>query len=270
VPGYDVRGRKPISIDRTERGVDVSKQMLNEATFAPTNVQKVTGGAAATRTMTYGGTIAKTLVFLVITVGFALVGWRSAADVVASSGLWFFLGYMLLIALSLWAVANPRVAALAGLVYSVLMGLWMGSISRIYETYYDGIVAQAIIASVAVFLGCLLLYSVRAIRVTGRFVRFVLISISGIAMAYLFGWFLSIFGIRLNFLYDGSTIGIGVGLFVVLIAAFTLILDFAVIEGGVGSGAPREMEWYAAYGLLSTLVWLYLEVLYLLARTRNR
>lgn len=262
--------RSADSIGTDRGGADLSKQMLNEATFAPANVQKVTAGAAVARTMTYGGTIAKTLVFLVITVGFALVGWRSAADVVASSGLWFFLGYMLLIALSLWAAANPRMAAIAGLVYSVLMGLWMGSISRIYETYYDGIVAQAIIASVAVFLACLLLYSVRAIRVTGRFVRFVLISISGIAMAYLFGWFLSIFGVRLNFLYDGSAIGIGVGLFVVLIAAFTLILDFAVIEGGVDGGAPKEMEWYAAYGLLSTLVWLYLEVLYLIARTRNR
>ena len=244
--------------------------MLNEATFSSANVQKVTAGAAVTRTMTYGGTIGKALLFLIVTVGFALVGWRSAADVVTSSGLWFFLGYMLLIALSLWAAANPRVAAIAGLVYAVLMGLWMGSISRIYEAYYDGIVAQALIASVAVFLACLLLYSVRAIRVTGRFVRFVLTSMFGIALAYLFGWFLSIFGIRLNFLYDGSTVGVGIGLFVVLIAAFTLIIDFAVIEGGVEGGAPKEMEWYAAYGLLSTLVWLYLEVLYLLARTRNQ
>lgn len=247
----------------------MSKQMLNEATFSTANVAKVTEGRAVARTMTYGGTIVKSLFFLVITIGFAMVGWRSAADVVASSGLWFFLGYMLLIALSLWAAANPRAAIAAGLVYSVLMGLWMGSISRIYEQYYDGIVGQALIASVAVFLACLLLYSIRAIRVTGRFVRFVLISLFGIAIVYSFAWFLSLFGIRLNFLYDGSTVGIAVGLFVVLIAAFTLILDFAVIERGVESGAPKDMEWYAAYGLLSTLVWLYLEVLYLLVRLRG-
>ena len=248
----------------------MSKQMLNEATFSSTNVAKVTAGRAVTRTMTYGGTIARSLFFLVVTIAFAMIGWRSAADVVASSGLWFFLGYMLLIALSLWAAANPRAAILAGLVYAVLMGLWMGSISRIYEAYYDGIVGQALVASVAVFLACLLLYAIRAIRVTGRFVRFVLISLFGIAITYSFAWFLSLFGIHLNFLYDGSTVGIWVGLFVVVIAAFTLILDFAVIERGVESGAPKEMEWYAAYGLLSTLVWLYLEVLFLLARLRAR
>jgi uncharacterized YccA/Bax inhibitor family protein len=247
----------------------MSKQMLNEATFAPANVAKVTEGRAVARTMSYGGTIAKSLFLLIIAIGFAMVGWRSAASVVASSGLWFFLGYMLLIAVTVWSVANPRAAAFAGLLYAVLMGLWMGAISRIYEAYYDGIVGQAIVASFAVFLACLFLYSIRAIRVTGRFVRFVLISTVAIALAYGFAWFLSIFGIRLNFLYDGSSLGIGVGLFIVLIAAFNLILDFAVIERGVNAGAPKEMEWYAAYGLLSTLVWLYLEVLYLLARTQR-
>jgi uncharacterized YccA/Bax inhibitor family protein len=247
----------------------MSKQMLNEATFSSANVEEVTQGRAVTRTMTYGGTLVKTLSFLIVTIGFALVGWRSAASVVATSGLWFFLGYILLIALSIWSVANPRMAAVAGLVYAVLMGLWMGSISRIYEAYYDGIVGQAIVASVAVFLASLVLYSIRAIRVTGRFVRFVSISLLGIVFAYSFAWFLSLFGIRLNFLYDGSTVGIGVGLFVVLIAAFTLILDFAVIERGVEQGAPKEMEWYCAYGLLSSLVWLYLEVLYLLVRLRG-
>jgi uncharacterized YccA/Bax inhibitor family protein len=247
----------------------VSKQMLNEATFAPANVARVTEGRAVARTMTYGGTIAKSFFLLLIAIGFAMVGWRSAASVVASSGLWFFLGYMLLIAVTVWSVANPRAAPFAGLLYAVLMGLWMGAISRIYEAYYDGIVGQAIVASFAVFLACLFLYSIRAIRVTGRFVRFVLISTVAIALAYGFAWFLSIFGVRLNFLYDGSSLGIGVGLFIVLIAAFNLILDFAVIERGVGAGAPKEMEWYAAYGLLSTLVWLYLEVLYLLARTQR-
>ena len=149
------------------------------------------------------------------------------------------------------------------------MGLWMGSISRIYEAYYDGIVGQAVLATVSVFAACLFLYSIRAIRVTGRFVRFVLIATLGIGFMYLVGWLVSLFGIRLNFLYDGSTVGIGISLFIVLIASFNLILDFAVIEGGVKGGAPKAFEWYSAYALLSTLVWLYLEILRLLARTRN-
>jgi uncharacterized YccA/Bax inhibitor family protein len=247
----------------------MSKQMLNEATFAPANVEKMTEGKTVTRSMTYGGTILKAAFFLALTIAFACLGWRLAAKIHASSGLWFFLGYILLIALSIAAAGNPRIAAAAGLLYAVLMGLWMGSISRIYEAYYEGIVGQAVLATVSVFAACLLLYSIRAIRVTGRFVRFVLISMLGIGFMYLVGWLLSLFGIRLNFLYDGSTVGIGISLFIVLIAAFSLILDFAVIESGVKSGAPKAFEWYSAFALLSTLVWLYLEILRLLARTRN-
>src|SRR5580765_4613110 len=187
--------------------------MLNDATFAPANVEKMTQGRTVVGTMSYGGTIVKAAFLLALTIGFATVGWRAAAKVQATSGLWFFLGYILLIALSIAAVGNPRLAAPAGIVYAVLMGLWMGSISRIYEAYYDGIVGQAVLATVAVFAACLLLYSIRAIRVTGRFVRFVLISMLGIGFMYLAGWLVSLFGIRLNFLYDGSSLGIGISLF---------------------------------------------------------
>ena len=96
-----------------------------------------------------------------------------------------------------------------------------------------------------------------------------LISIFGIALLYLFGWFVSIFGVRLNFLYNGSTTGIAISVVICIVAAMSLIADFAVVETGVKSGAPAEFEWYAAFGLQTTLVWLYLEILYLLARTRN-
>jgi uncharacterized YccA/Bax inhibitor family protein len=253
--------------------------MLNERTFSQENVQKVEpsaspaarrGGAPpVVRTMSYGGTIVKSMFLLALTIAFATLGWRWAAKVQVTSGLWFFLGYMLLIALSIAAVGNPRLAMWAGILYAVLMGLWMGSISRIYEAYYEGIVGQAVLASVCVFAACLFLYSVRAIRVTGRFVRFVLIATLAIGFMYLVGWLLSLFGIRLNFLYDGSTVGVGISLFVVLIAAFNLILDFAIIDAGVTHGAPKAFEWYCAFGLLSTLVWLYLEILRLLARTRQ-
>jgi uncharacterized YccA/Bax inhibitor family protein len=247
----------------------MSRQMLNERTFSSEGVQTMTAGRPVATTMSYGGTIVKAMFLLAITIGFATLGWRLAADIATSSGLWFFLGYILLIAISIAAVSNPRLAMVAGLLYAVLMGLWMGSISRIYEAYYDGIVGQAVLASVAVFAACLILYSIRAIRVTGRFVRFVLIATVGIGFMYLVGWLLSLFGIRLNFLYDGSTVGVGISLFIVLIAAFNLILDFAVIETGVKQGAPKAFEWYSAFALLSTLVWLYLEVLRLLARSQR-
>jgi uncharacterized YccA/Bax inhibitor family protein len=96
-----------------------------------------------------------------------------------------------------------------------------------------------------------------------------MISIVGITFLYLFGWFVSIFGVRLNFLYNGSPTGIAISVVICIVAAMSLIADFAVVETGVNSGAPAEYEWYAAFGLQTTLVWLYLEILVLLARVRN-
>ena len=183
----------------------MSKQVLNEQTYSAAHTQELTGGRTVTKSMTYGGTIIRSLFLIIITLGFAAVGWQWAARVATTSGLWFFLGYILLIALTFAAVNNPRIAAVAGIVYAALMGTWMGSISRIYETYYEGIVGQALLTTVCVFIACLLLYSLRVVRVTGKFIRVLIISIFGITLLYLFGWFVSIFGVRLNFLYNGST-----------------------------------------------------------------
>jgi uncharacterized YccA/Bax inhibitor family protein len=247
----------------------MSKQALNEQTFSAAHMEQVTGGRPVTKTMTYGGVIARALFLMVITLGFAAVGWQWAARVATTSGMWFFLGYIALIALTFAAVNNPQIAAIAGIVYAALMGTWMGSISRIYEAYYQGIVGQALLTTVCVFIGCLLLYSLRIVRVTGRFVRVLIIAIAGISLLYLFGWFVSIFGVRLNFLYDGSTTGIAISVVISIVAAMSLIADFAVVETGVSSDAPAAFEWYAAFGLQTTLVWLYLEILYLLARIRG-
>ena len=247
----------------------VSKQVLNEQTFSASNTQQLTEGRAVAKTMTYGGTIVRSLFLIIITLGFAAVGWQWAARVATTSGMWFFLGYILLIALTFAAVNNPRIAAVAGIVYAALMGTWMGAISRIYEAYYEGIVGQALLTTVCVFIACLLLYSLRVVRVTGRFVRILMVSIAGIMLLYLFGWFVSIFGVRLNFLYNGSTTGIAISVVICIVAAMSLIADFAVVETGVTSGAPAAFEWYAAFGLQTTLVWLYLEILYLLARIRG-
>ncbi len=247
----------------------MSKQVLNENTFSAAHTQELTGGRPVTKSMTYGGTIVRSLFLVVITLGFAAVGWQWAARVATTSGMWFFLGYILLIALTFAAVNNPRIAAVAGIVYAALMGTWMGSISRIYEAYYQGIVGQALLTTVCVFIACLFLYSFRVIRVTGRFVRVLFIAIVGISFLYLFGWFVSIFGVRLNFLYNGSTTGIAISVVISIVAAMSLIADFAVVETGVAAGAPAAFEWYAAFGLQTTLVWLYLEILYLLARVRG-
>jgi uncharacterized YccA/Bax inhibitor family protein len=240
--------------------------MLNESTFAGVGVR-----VEAASTMSVRGTIAKALALFAVTLVSAAAGWRAAADVLVGSGLWFLLGYLLLVALTLAAAANPRIAPVAGLVYGVLMGLWIGAISRVYEAYYDGIVAQALLASLGTFVACLLLYVSGAFRVTARGVKVIVGATLGIGLLYLMGWLLSIFGLDLLFWTDpGNPVGIVISVAICLVAALNLFLDFTFVELGVSGRAPRSMEWYAALGLLSTVVWLYLEVLRLLARTRAR
>src|SRR5688572_4759169 len=160
----------------------MSSQMLNEQTFsAPVNAQVPARG----ETMSIGGTIVKALFLVTLTLVAATFGWKLAADVLVTSGLWFFLAYMGLLALTVAAVHNPRIAAVAGLFYALFMGTWVGAISRVYETKYDGIVGQALLATITVFIACLGLYSLRVVRVTGQFVKVVLGATLGIAMLYL-------------------------------------------------------------------------------------
>jgi uncharacterized YccA/Bax inhibitor family protein len=246
----------------------MASQVLNERSFAPETVREVTGGRQVAGAMTYGSVIVRALFLLVLTVGFAVVGWRAAEGERPTSGMWFFLGYILLIAISIAAARNPRLAAVAGVVYAVLMGFWMGSISQLYETYYDGIVAQALLASVTTFFAALVLYSSRAVRVTGKFVKIVLVGTAGIALLYLVGWIFSLFGVDLLFWTQPNGIGIAISAGICLLAAANLLIDFAVIEAGVRAGAPRVMAWFGAFGLLTTLVWLYLEILRFLALLR--
>ena len=248
----------------------MAQQMINEQTFSPDSIARLKTGAGSTRSMTVAGTVLKSLVLFVLTCASAVVGWNYADRVIeATSGPSWLLGYFLLIALSFLAVANPRLAPLGGLVYAVLMGLWVGGISQVYEVAYDGIVAQALMATMAIVLVCLVLYAFGLVKVSRRFVLVVVAATLGIGLLYLTAWILSIFGIDLRFWTDPSPTGIAISVVICIVAALNLFIDFAVVDHGVSGGAPKFMEWYSAWGLLATVVWLYLEVLYLLARLRR-
>lgn len=243
----------------------MSSQMLNENTFASVEPQR---GAS---TMTLTGTIAKSGVFLVLSLLFGAVGWNVGLDWFSeSSGLWWLIGYFALIGLTIATATNPDLALPVGILYSLLMGFWMGAVSRVYEEAYDGIVAQALLASVSAFLACLVLYLVRAVRVTPKLTRTIITATFGILIMYVAAWILSLFGVDLLLLSQPTTTGILLSVGICLVAAFNLFLDFAVIENGIKQGAPSTMEWYAALGLLSTLVWLYAELLRLIALLRSR
>jgi uncharacterized YccA/Bax inhibitor family protein len=158
--------------------------------------------------------------------------------------------------------------------YGLLEGLFVGAISAYYNNAfgqnYPGIIMQAVGLTFAVAIAMFLLYSFRIIKATQKFKAIIFTATAGIAVFYFITWILSFFGVQMAFLYTGSTFGIGFSLFVIAIAALNFILDFDMIERGSAAGAPKYMEWYGAFGLLVTLVWLYLEILRLLAKMNSR
>jgi uncharacterized YccA/Bax inhibitor family protein len=138
-----------------------------------------------------------------------------------------------------------------------------------YEVQFDGIVVQAILATAGVFFMMLILYGLRILRATPRFVKGVIAATFGIMALYLVGFLFSLFGSGFSFWNDASLLGIGISVVICIVAALNLILDFDFIEKGVAAKAPAYMDWYAGFGLVVTLVWLYLEMLRLLARIRQ-
>ena len=156
--------------------------------------------------------------------------------------------------------------------YAILEGLFLGSISYMYGQMYEGIVLNAIILTVSILASLLLVYKSGYIKVTENFKLGVAAATGGIALVYLFSIFGSFLGINISFLdpNNGSLMSIGASLFIIIIASLNLVTDFDFIEEGAEKGAPKYMEWYGAFGLLVTLIWLYLEILRLLAKLSSR
>lgn len=221
--------------------------------------------------MSYGGVALKTSFFLIIIGFLAAIGWNNAETFAGrGAGLSYLIGYIVLIGLTIAAVNNPRLALVAGLLYSGLNGLWMGAISRYYDEVFEGIVGIALLGTMAIMVSMLILYSLRVFRITARVAQVIVVMTFGVALLYFFGFIMSLFGASLDFLYGGSTTALVIGLIILAIAASTLLIDFANVEAGVKAGAPKAAEWYAAFGIVSSLVWIYLEVLRTLARVAAR
>ncbi len=161
-------------------------------------------------------------------------------------------------------------AGITSPVYALLEGLFLGGISAIFEAQYPGIVIQAVALTFGTLFSLLLAYKSRLIKVTENFKLGVAAATGSIFLIYLANMLLGFFGIHMPFIHESGIIGIGFSLVVVVIAALNLVLDFDFIENGAASGAPKYMEWYAAFGLMVTLIWLYLEMLRLLAKLRSR
>ena len=158
--------------------------------------------------------------------------------------------------------------------YGLLQGLFVGAISAyfnfLFQENYPDIIMHAVGLTLAVAITMFLLYSFRIINVTNRLRSIIMIATISLAVFYLITWILSFFNIHFAFLTEGSTFGIIFSLIVVVLAALNLLLDFDMIEQGSAAGAPKYMEWYAGFGLLVTLVWLYIEILRLLTKLNSR
>jgi uncharacterized YccA/Bax inhibitor family protein len=240
---------------------------LNAKTF--TDVPRI---ADPSRVMTIQGTVNKTLLMLVLLLIPAVWVWNKffASGNPQAIMPWLYGGVFGGLIVAFVTIFKKQWAPVTAPLYAVLEGLAIGGISAVFEAQFPGIVIQAVALTFGTLFCLLLAYKSGIIKATENFKLGVVAATGGIFVIYLATMVLGFFGIRMPYIHDSGIIGIGFSVFVVIIAALNLVLDFDFIESGAAAGAPKFMEWYAAFGLIVTLIWLYLEILRLLAKTRSR
>ncbi len=224
--------------------------------------------AVGEETMTLAGTVNKTGISLLILLGVAAMTWNGFLGEAYPLLLSIGLGGGLVLALA--TVFKKEWAPLTTPLYAAFEGMFLGTVSLFFEQAYPGIVFNAVGLTFGVLAALLAAYSSGLIRPSENFKLGIAAATGGIALLYLVSIGLGFFGKSIPFIHDSGPIGIGFSLLVVAIAALNLVLDFDFIETGAERGAPKYMEWYGAFGLLVTLVWLYLEILRLLAKLQGK
>jgi uncharacterized YccA/Bax inhibitor family protein len=249
-----------------------SNPALSDKTFQGLSSAQYGGAIDATQRMTLQGTVNKTGLLLILcmaTAAWTYHMYMVSQDPTAAMPLMLigvfggFIFSMITIFKKTWApVTSP--------IYALLEGLFLGGVSALFEVRYPGLAIQAVGLTFGTLLVMLLAYTSGVIKVTDKFRIGIIAATGGIALFYLLEMALSFFGIRFAAINGSGVIGIGFSVLVVAIAALNLVLDFDFIEQGVNYGAPKYMEWYGAFGIMVTLVWLYLEILRLLSKMRSR
>ena len=221
--------------------------------------------------MTRAGTAGKAAILLALCVFSASFTWSQ----VAAGNTAIMMPALLVGGLGGFVMAmivsfKPNTAPITAPIYAVLEGLLLGAISAMYNVRYAGIPGQAVLLTFAVALGVFTLYRLNILKATEGFRRMIVGATIGIAVFYLVNMVLSMFNVNLGYTMSSSPIAIGINLVIAGVAAMNLVLNFDDIDQAVRMGAPKKMEWYGAFGLMVTLVWLYLELLRLLARLQGR
>jgi uncharacterized YccA/Bax inhibitor family protein len=232
---------------------------------------------ANTEVMTVRGSIQKFGFLLLMVIAGAAYTWKMYFEGKAPTMMTlFFVGMIGGLVCALIISFKPTTAKYLAPAYGLLEGFVLGGLSAIindqFKAKYPNIVLQAVLLTFGVAFAMFLLYNFRIIKPTQKFKAIISSSILGIFLFYMASMVLSLFGVHMSFMSwnDASPLGIGISLFVIAIAAFSLIMNFEQIEVGEQMGAPKYMEWYSAFGLLVTLIWLYIEILRLLSRLSSR
>ncbi len=223
--------------------------------------------------MTANGAMSATLFLMVLLVAAATFGWSSVQTIGVGEAVtfpsWAMIALIVGFVSVLVATFKPTTARFLAPVYALAEGAVVGAISKVFNIQYPGIVLQAVGATIGVFVVMLTLYRTGILRVTDKFRRIVIGATLGLAAFYLFSFIVGMFGSSL--IPTGSSgMSIGFSVLVAGLAAMNLALDFDFIDKAEAAGAPKHMEWFAALGIMVTLVWLYLEILRLLAKMRDR
>jgi uncharacterized YccA/Bax inhibitor family protein len=238
--------------------------------FSQTFAQNFDYADARSTTMTVQGTAMKSFVLLAIVMFTAAFSWiqtEQDPSLIGPLRIGSLLGAMVFFFMT---VFKPTWAAWTSPLYAAFEGVFLGMISRLVELRYPGIAIQAVGLTCAVTFVMLFIYVTGIIKVTGQLVTGIVAATGGIALLYMATYVLGFFGIRIPFIFEAGPIGIAFSVFVVGLAAFNLLLDFDYIDRGAQAGLSKRMEWYGAFGLMVTLIWLYLEVLQLLAKLNSR
>jgi uncharacterized YccA/Bax inhibitor family protein len=240
------------------------------ATQAPPEVPPT--APPVTQTMGVNGTFAKTFFLWLLLLAGGAFGWsRVIEDPVGDLSIpgWIWIALFVAFGFALVCIFAPKAAPFAAPAYAITEGVFLGALSRVYEAQWSGIVLQAVLATLAVFVVCLVLYMSGAVKVTNKFIFVVIGATAGIFLLYFATFLLSIFGVDITFWNEPTPIGIGISVVICFVAALNLFLDFEFIRRMVVAGAPKPMEWYGAFGITVTIVWLYIEVLRLLSLLRR-
>jgi uncharacterized YccA/Bax inhibitor family protein len=239
---------------------------LSEKTFQSISTTYTDG-------MTLRGTLNKFGFMLLMLMGSAYYSWKEFSDGGQVNHL-IWIGIIGGLVLAFAIMFKKEWAPYLAPAYGLFEGLFLGAISAVYNAAFaekaPNIIMNAVGLTFGVAIGMYLLYSFKIIKATEKFKSVVLMATAGIAIFYLITIVLRLFGVQMAFLHEGSLLGIGISLVIVTVAALNLILDFDMIDQNTAAGAPKYMEWYCAFGLMVTIVWLYLEILRLLGKLSDR